>query len=214
MLIKICGLTRQEDMDAASELGADLCGFIFHPKSPRHVMPKRAARLRSGKMRRVGIFVEQRSEGILRVMDVARLDFAQLHGKQSVECALEIGPSRVIRVIWPDLYYHRALLHNELQKFSASCAMYLLDAGFLGGGSSNCLEWQDLAGLSAPHPWILAGGLNACNIGKALSQCTPSGVDFNSGIEEAPGIKNSDEMREATGQVRLARVGYDCVKEH
>ncbi|MDR2745098.1 MAG: phosphoribosylanthranilate isomerase [Desulfovibrio sp.] len=197
MLVKICGLTRQEDADAASRLGADLCGFVFHPKSPRHITPERAAQLRSGAMRRVGVFVEQQAEEILRVMDIARLDFAQLHGKQSAECACAVGPSKIIRVIWPDLYYHRALLHNELQKFASSCAMYLLDAGFSGGGSGKRLEWRDLAGLSAPRPWILAGGLNGHTVGRAVSQCDPACVDFNSGIEDAPGIKNLAKMRAA-----------------
>ncbi|MDR1659938.1 MAG: phosphoribosylanthranilate isomerase, partial [Desulfovibrio sp.] len=132
MLVKICGLTRQEDVSAASRFGADLCGFVFHPRSPRYIAPERAGRLRSGTMRRVGIFVEQRAEEILRAMDAARLDFAQLHGGQSAECAHAVGRSKIIRVIWPDRHYHRALLHNELQKFAPSCAMYLLDAGFSG----------------------------------------------------------------------------------
>ncbi|MDR3359031.1 MAG: phosphoribosylanthranilate isomerase [Desulfovibrio sp.] len=197
MLVKICGLTRQEDVDAASRFGADLCGFVFHPKSPRHITPERAAQLRSGAMRRVGVFVEQRAEEILRVMDVARLDFAQLHGGQSAECAYAVGPAKIIRVIWPGLYYHRALLYNELRKYAASCAMYLLDAGFSGGGSGNRLEWRDLAGLPAPRPWILAGGLNGRTVGRAVSQCVPACVDFNSGIEDAPGIKNMIKMRAA-----------------
>ena len=208
MLLKICGLTRQEDVDAASRLGADLCGFIFHPKSPRHIDPVRAARLQSGSMRRVGIFVEQDAGEILRVMDKARLDFAQFHGRQSVECALAVGPAKVIRVIWPDLYCHRALLHNELQKLAASCSMYLLDAGFSGGGSGRRLEWRDLAGLISPHPWILAGGLNARNVGKALRQCDPAGVDFNSGIEDAPGIKNSGAMN-AAAEILLKNANKD-----
>jgi phosphoribosylanthranilate isomerase len=195
MLVKICGLTRQEDVDAASRFGADLCGFVFHPKSPRYIAPERAGRLRSGAMRRVGVFVEQQAEEILYVMDAARLDFAQLHGRQSAECAFAVGPTKIIRVVWPDLYYHRALLHNELQRFAPSCAMYLLDAGFSGGGSGKRLEWQDLAGLSAPRPWILAGGLNGRTVGKAVSRCAPSGVDFNSGIEDGPGIKNPAKMR-------------------
>ncbi|MDR1777143.1 MAG: phosphoribosylanthranilate isomerase [Desulfovibrio sp.] len=197
MLVKICGFTRQEDVDDALRLGVDLCGFIFHPKSPRCITPEQAAEIRSDGMRRIGVFVEHGLEEILRAMDVAGLDFAQLHGKQSVECARAVGPSRIIRVIWPDLYSHRALLHNELRKFADSCAMYLLDAGFSGGGSGKRLEWQDLAGLDAPHPWILAGGLNASNVGKAISQCGPAGLDFNSGVEDGPGVKNREKMRMA-----------------
>ncbi|BAV92033.1 phosphoribosylanthranilate isomerase [Candidatus Desulfovibrio trichonymphae] len=197
MLIKICGITRQEDIDIASQLNVRFCGFIFHPQSRRWVTPVQAAALRSDSMLRVGVFVKQQAEEILRVMDMACLDFAQLHGEQSVECALAVGAQRVIRVVRPDRHCHRALLHKALQQYAASCAMYLLDAGLFGGGSGNCLEWQDLSGLRAPHPWMLAGGLNAVNVHNALSRCKPDGVDFNSSIEDAPGVKNAAKMRAA-----------------
>ncbi|MCD7982907.1 MAG: phosphoribosylanthranilate isomerase [Desulfovibrio sp.] len=197
MLIKICGLTRQADVDEAARLGARFCGFIFHPKSPRCLAPEQAARLESGSMQRVGVFVEQSADEILRVMREARLDLAQLHGGQSVACARAVGAERVIRVIWPDRYMHRAQLHSELQKHAEACAWYLLDAGLAGGGSGKRLEWQDLYGLRAPHPWLLAGGLNTDNVRRALAQCAPDGVDFNSGIEDAPGRKNSQKMAAA-----------------
>lgn len=197
MLCKICGLGRQEDVDHAARLGARMCGFIFHPKSPRRVTPAQAAALESHGMLRVGVFVEQNAEEILRIMSEARLDLAQLHGRQSVSCARAVGAGRVIRVIWPDRHMHRALLHNELQKHAETCSWYLLDAGLAGGGSGKRLEWQDLYGLRAPHPWLLAGGLNAGNVGRALSQCAPDGVDFNSGIEDAPGRKNPEKMAAA-----------------
>lgn len=194
MLIKICGLTRQEDLDLAARLGAQLCGFIFHPKSPRYTAPERVARLESGSMLRVGVFVEQEAEEIQRIMKIARLDLAQLHGGQSLDCALAVGPERVIRVIWPDRYAHRALLHAELQKHAQACSSYLLDAGTAGGGSGRRLEWRDLSGLRPPRPWMLAGGLNAGNVRRALSWCAPEGVDFNSGIEDAPGVKNESRL--------------------
>lgn len=201
MLSKICGLTRQEDVDEAARLGARFCGFIFHPKSPRSIAPEQAARLQSGSMQRVGVFVEQNAGEIARIMREARLDLAQLHGGQSVACARDVGAERVIRVLWPDRYMHRALLHNELQKYAETCAWYLLDAGLAGGGSGRRLEWQDLYGLRAPHPWLLAGGLNADNVERALKQCAPDGVDFNSGIENAPGRKN---LRKMAAAVRAA----------
>ncbi len=197
MLIKICGLTRQADVDEAARLGARFCGFIFHPKSPRCLTPEQAARLESGSMQRVGVFVEQSADEILRVMREARLDLAQLHGGQSVACARAVGAERVIRVLWPDRYMHRAQLHSELQKHADACAWYLLDAGLAGGGSGKRLEWQDLYGLRTPHPWLLAGGLNTDNVRRALAQCAPDGVDFNSGIEDAPGRKNSQKMAAA-----------------
>lgn len=197
MLIKICGLTRQEDLELASRLGVQFCGFIFHPKSPRFMAPEQVARLESGPMLRAGVFVEQEAEEIRHIMKVARLDLAQLHGRQSLECALAVGAERVIRVIWPDRHAHRAVLHAELQKHAQACAYYLLDAGTAGGGSGRRLEWQDLSGLRPPRPWLLAGGLNAGNVPQALRWCAPEGVDFNSGIEDAPGLKNEQKLRAA-----------------
>jgi phosphoribosylanthranilate isomerase len=207
MQIKICGLTRQEDADAAVLLGAQLCGFIFHPKSPRYILPADAGSLATGNMLRTGVFVDQQEEEILNIMERARLDFAQLHGRQSVDCAHKIGVNRVIRTIWPDRYTHRALLHNELQKHAAACAWYLLDAGLAGGGSGKRLEWNDLYGLKIPRPWMLAGGLNPGNIRRALSQCAPDGVDLNSGIEDAPGKKNAVLMESAIKIARMLNSG-------
>lgn len=197
MLIKICGLTRQEDVDEAARLGAHFCGFIFHPGSPRGLAAQQAARLASGSMRRVGVFVEQGADEILRVMREARLDFAQLHGEQSVACARAVGAERVIRVIWPARCTGRAQLEAELQRHAESCAWYLLDAGLAGGGSGSRLAWRELGGLGAPRPWLLAGGLNADNAQRALVLCAPDGLDFNSGIEDAPGRKNSQKMAAA-----------------
>lgn len=197
MLIKFCGLARQEDVDYAASLGAGMCGFIFHARSPRSITPAQAAALDSGSLLRVGVFVGQGADEIRRVMDEARLDYAQLHGHQSVECAQAIGAERVIRVLWPDRYTHRALLYNDLQRNAEACAYYLLDAGLKGGGSGHKLDWSDLGTLRPPQPWLLAGGLSAANVGKALSMCAPAGVDFNSGVEDAPGRKNREKMAAA-----------------
>ena len=174
-----------------------MCGFIFHPRSPRGIKAEQAAALDSGKLLRVGVFVNQGADEIRRIMDEARLDFAQLHGHQCVECAKAIGAERVIRVLWPDRYTHRALLYNDLQRHAEACAYYLLDAGLKGGGSGYKLDWSDLGSLRPPQPWLLAGGLSAANVGKALGMCGPAGVDFNSGVEDAPGRKNREKMAAA-----------------
>ena len=208
MLIKFCGLTRQEDVDHAASLGAAMCGFIFHPRSPRGVTVAQAAALDSGSMLRVGVFVNQGSDEIRRIMDEARLDYAQLHGHQSVECARTIGAERVIRVLWPDRYTHRALLYNDLQRNAEACAYYLLDAGLKGGGSGHKLDWSDLASLRPAHPWLLAGGLSAANVAMAVGMCAPAGVDFNSGVEDAPGYKNREKMAAAFMAANSKGNGY------
>lgn len=204
MLSKICGFTRQEDLDTAARLGVQMCGFIFHSTSSRAVNAAQVAALKSGQMLRVGVFVEQNAEEICRIMQEARLDFAQLHGAQSIACALAVGPARVIRVIWPERYSHRAPLYAAVQAHAGACAYYLFDAGKSGGGSGKRMDMLDICGLHTAHPWILAGGLTAGNVRWAVAQYLPDGVDFNSGVEDAPGVKNAGKMAEAFAALQAA----------
>ena len=197
MLVKVCGQKRAEDEREAAEQGVDFCGFIFHPQSPRAIAPARAAELDSGDCRRAGVFVEQGSEEILGVMETARLDFAQLHGRQSVDCALRIGPERVIRVLWPERFASVSALQAEIDRHARACAYYLLDAGKRGGGSGRHLDWHSLSELRFPRPWLRAGGLSADALGEALRLCSPDGVDLNSGVETAPGVKDAARLRAA-----------------
>ena len=197
MRIKVCGLTRQSDVDAAARLGASFCGFIVHPASPRFISPAAAAALESGGMARVGVFVGQGAEEIRAIMAEARLDYAQLHGRQDRACAERIGPARVIRVLWPERYAGRAELVADMAAHAESCALFLLEAGQAGGGSGRPQDWRQLAGLTSPRPWLLAGGLNAANVGSAVAVCAPDGLDFNSGVEEAPGKKSPDLLAAA-----------------
>lgn len=200
MKLKICGMKEQADLSHAAELGFDFCGFIFHEKSPRNIQPERAAGLETGKMRRIGVFVNQKAEEINGIMRLARLDFAQLHGSQSSEDIRAIGPGRVIRVLWPARYATVRELEAEAERYE--CALFLLDSGASGGGSGTRIDWKALAGLKLPAPWILAGGLGPGNLAEALSLCKPWGLDFNSGVEDGPGIKNHAKMLAA---VRAAR---------
>ena len=197
MLTKVCGLTRQEDVDAAARLGADFCGFIFHPASPRCISPQQARALDSGRMARVGVFVDQDAEEILAIMAGARLGYAQLHGAQDRATAQRIGPARVIRVLWPERFASRAELVAEMAAWADSCALFLLEAGHGGGGSGRPQDWTRLAGLVSPRPWLLAGGLTPGNTAAALAACAPGGLDFNSGVEEAPGNKSPDLLAAA-----------------
>ena len=164
--IKVCGITRQSDLSTAMGMGAHFCGFIFHPGSPRYIAPERAA----------------------------ALEFAQLHGAQSLDCARRIGPEKVIRVLWPDRYESLDALQKEMELWADSCAWFLLDAGSRGGGHGVPLNWNALAALQSPRPWFLAGGLSSASLNKALEQCTPNGIDLNSGVEAIPGQKSPQKL--------------------
>lgn len=202
MLIKICGMTEQHAIDRAAELGADMCGFVFHPASPRCVSPAQAAGLETHGMARVGVFVEQSPEEIAAVMRGARLDFIQLHGGQGAEFASVFPAKKVIRVLFPATCASRDELQAAIDSFASTCGMYLLDAG-MGGGKT--LDWHALAGLCFPHPWMLAGGLGADNAAEAVVACAPDGVDMNSRLEDAPGRKSLERMEKAFAVLNKVR---------
>lgn len=195
ILLKVCGLTRQDDVTLAASLGVRFAGFIFHPQSPRAVDPEWVASVDTGPMHRVGVFVDQDADAIKAIMEKARLDYAQLHGTQSIACARALGAKHVIRVLWPETYSHTAELYNALQRYADTSAYYLFDAGTTGGGHAKTLDWPELYGLKSPHPWFLAGGLTKDNVIQALWDCHPSGLDINSGVETRPGVKDHDAMR-------------------
>ncbi len=193
--IKICGITHQSSLDASMGLGAHFCGFVFHPGSPRYISPERAALLQSVHIKRVGVFVRQQVDEIIEIMSTARLDFAQLHGLQSIDCAKKIGPERIIRVLWPSQYTSQSDLEEDMDRYADSCAWFLLDAGHQRqGGCGITLDWKSLYGLRCRRPWFLAGGLSSTTLPLALSFCNPNGVDLNSGVEWSPGHKSASSM--------------------
>ncbi len=203
MLTKVCGLTRPQDVALCCQLGVDFVGVIFAAKSPRCVTPAQAAALCSSMPaqsasaspaplsapRRVGVFVGATVEEVQATLQEAHLDFAQLHGGEDEAFCRAVGPERVIKVLWPE-QLGRQGLEQELARFAPVCAMFLLEAGTSGGGSGKAMNWQLLAGLEVPRPWLLAGGLGPHNMREALAACRPTGVDMNSALETAPGIKD------------------------
>ena len=152
--------------------------------------------------RRVGVFAGSPLEEIRRIARTAKLDLFQLHGNEDEDFCRALGPERVIKVLWPQRCT-RPELEEAMQRFAPVCAYFLLDAGSSGGGSGTSLDWQSLADLNSPRPWLLAGGLGPHTLEQALAACSPHGVDLNSALESAPGVKDHGLIREA---VRLLQV--------
>lgn len=206
LIIKICGMREQADLDCTAALGVNLCGFIFAPQSPRAVTPEQAAALDSGDMLRVGVFVTDDMRFIEETARAARLDRVQLHGDQSMTCANRLsrtlGAERLIRVLWPERYPDLAALEETMNRHAATAGMFLLDAGMSGGGSGKRIGPGRLRGLHAPRPWLLAGGLTPENVKETVAACAPDGVDFNSGLESEPGRKDPSRMRAALTALR------------
>lgn len=201
LLCKVCGLTRPEDVALCHSLGVDFTGFIFARRSPRYAEPRIVAALPKGPARRVGVFVGADLATILATAREARLDMIQLHSGEDADFCREIGPERVIKVLWPELFSPEALT-MELERFAPVCAYFLLDAGSSGGGSGKALAWDTLRRIRPPKPWFLAGGLGPETLPAALDACAPDGVDLNSALEITPGIKNFDVVRRAVALLK------------
>lgn len=193
MIVKVCGLTRAEDVALCAELAVDLLGFIFHPQSPRHVQPDWVATQRPKHGLKVGVFVNQGVEEIATLARKAKLDLIQLHGGQSeVDCQF-LGPGRVIKTLWPVRYARQESLLAAMDRFASVCRAVLLDGGHGGGGHGQTVAPQKLPGPDCHHVWYLAGGLNPDNVAH-VHRTSASGVDLNSGVESAPGIKDHEKL--------------------
>jgi phosphoribosylanthranilate isomerase len=201
MIIKVCGMTRPEDVEFCDALGIDLVGFIFHPQSPRNVTTEWVASQKPGRALKTGVFVGQQVEEINAIAEAAGLDLLQLHGGQSVEQCRSLGPERVIKALWPQRYGTPELLLADMLLFAPVCRAILLDSGISGGGHGKSLNAADLQRLKCPHPWYLAGGLGPHNL-ETMKNTGAAGFDLNSGVESAPGIKDFDKIRRAFNILR------------
>lgn len=201
MIIKVCGMTKPEDVEFCDTLGIDLLGFIFHPESPRNVAPGWVATQKPGRALKTGVFVRQGVEEISSIAATARLDLLQLHGGHTVQQCRDLGPERVIKAMWPQRYATTELLLADMLLFAPVCRAILLDSGKSGGGHGTSLDQADLQRLKCPHPWYLAGGLGPHNL-TAMKFTGASGFDLNSGVESLPGIKDHDKVRSSFNILR------------
>ncbi len=192
--IKVCGLTRPEDVALACALGADYVGFNFASVSPRRVSLETAralSRAASPGAARVGVFVHETREEILAAVEAADLDLVQIHRPLVLE-DLDRMPLPVIAV---ERVSARGV-ESAPPAMLARCRSVLLDtAGGRSGGTGIAFDWSLLAGRTWPVPVILAGGLRAENVAEAIARVHPAAVDVASGVESSPGIKDESRMR-------------------
>ena len=216
--VKICGLTRFEDAAAAIEAGADLLGFIFYEKSPRHIEPEQARELiaelhraypvdpERPRYRTVGVFVNRPAAYIAAVMALTGLDWAQLSGDEPV-VVLEQLQKRAYKAIRPRSYEEadaEASFYAALSPRSGP--RLLIDAYRPGeyGGTGQRADWAIAAKLARLRSILLAGGLNPDNVAEAVRTVRPWGVDVSSGVEQAPGIKDHDAIRAFVSRAKIA----------
>ncbi len=195
--VKICGLKTDAALAAALDGGASHVGFIFFPKSPRHIEPAEAGRLRGaafGRASAVAVTVDADDATLERIVRAMAPDMLQLHGSESPARVAEVRARYRLPVM-------KALAIAEPADL-ASAAAYrgiadrlLFDArppagAALPGGNGVAFDWRILAGAEPGLGYMLSGGLDAGNVGAALAEASPPGIDVSSGVESTPGEKD------------------------
>jgi phosphoribosylanthranilate isomerase len=191
--VKICGITRAEDADIAIRHGCDAIGLVFYEPSPRYVLPAVAKEIVAKLppfVNAVGLFVDAAPEHVQAVLREMRLDLLQFHGDETPEYCRQFGQ--------PYLKAVRVSANTNLLQYAAAYAdakALLLDACVpgLAGGTGATFDWT-LIPRDFPMPIILAGGLDANNVGDAIRQCHPYAVDVSGGVERQKGIKDADKI--------------------
>ncbi len=210
--VKICGITSLEQAKQIETFGADAIGFIFYKKSPRYISPQEARKI-SKKLgpfiKKVGVFVNEDKWTVLEMLSYCHLDFAQLHGEESVEYCDYIGKDKVIKVfrIPADLnkkdfdYYL-----NRIKSYENVVNAILIDTKkekFYGGtGKETNWEFVEYLIENLTVPIILSGGIGLDNIEKVKKIKNLYGIDANSKLEIKPGIKNLEKVKMFISKVK------------
>jgi phosphoribosylanthranilate isomerase len=187
--IKICGLTREEDVALAAQLGADFVGFVLWPQSPRAAtldVIGRAIRALPPSVTPVGVFVNPTAAEI-EAAAAAGIALAQIHGEPPLQLPPSVGVVRAVHLrgdgdaIEPDVPDGTVLLdaHDPVKH----------------GGTGTTIDWDRAARIARTRRIFLAGGLTAANVAEAIARVQPYAVDVASGVESRPGIKDHAQLR-------------------
>lgn len=201
--IKICGLTRAEDVRAAVDAGADACGFVL-ARSFRQVSLERLSELAAlvpPPVARIGVFVDADAEFVEQAVAAGRLSAVQFSGGESpFDCDRSPVPVLKTIAIGTDFGLERA------EPFRGHAAALLLDTyhPHQAGGTAQTFDWRDVGELPGWAPVFVAGGLDGDNVGTLIATLHPYAVDVSSGVESAPGIKDPAKITAFCDAVREA----------
>ena len=194
--IKLCGLSRSCDIEAANELKPDYIGFVFAPKSKRYATPEKAMELKSllaAEIQTVGVFVNEKPENIAKLLQDGIIDIAQLHGAEDEDYITrlrQLTDKPIIKACRIETTY-------DIENAEQSTADYiLLDSG---AGTGTVFDWQLIQNIK--RPYFLAGGLSPDNAADAINTLHPYAVDVSSGIE-TNGLKDKTKMAAFVAAVR------------
>jgi phosphoribosylanthranilate isomerase len=195
--VKICGITRLADAEAAIAAGASAIGFVFWPDSPRAIDPYRArdiVRHVPPFVTTVGVFVNQPAAQVNAIASLVGLGAVQLHGDEDLQFANGVKRP-VLKTV--GLTSHRPMSWPRH-------VMLLVDAHdpVRRGGTGRAADWTLAASIARERPIVLAGGLTADNVAEAVGRVRPFGIDVSSGVESAPGLKDHDRLAALFSRLR------------
>jgi len=200
--VKICGITNYDDASVAVELGAAALGFIF-ADSPRQITPQKAREIISAIppfVKTVGVFVNEGSAVIRKVIHDCGLDLVQLHGDESPDLCSELLPYAIKAIRIKD---ESSLRTSQAYRGKVRALMLDTYSKDKAGGTGKTFDWQLAIKIKKLGvPIILGGGLGPSNIDGAISTVRPYAVDVNSGVEERPGKKSPALMKDLMEKVR------------
>lgn len=191
--VKVCGITRSEDAEAAIQSGADAIGFVFWPKSSRNLAPDLAGQISAilpPFVCTVGVYVDPDIAWVKETARVAKINLLQFHGDESPEFCNQFSQPYIKAI--------RVKSDTDLLQYAEryrSAKGLLLDTFTEGmpGGTGHVFDWQ-LIPKNLPVPFILSGGLNPENVELAIRQTNPWAVDVSSGVEATKGIKDKKKI--------------------
>jgi phosphoribosylanthranilate isomerase len=217
ILVKICGLTTPDALDAALEAGADMVGFVFFPPSPRHLGFEAVRALGErvqGRAKKVALSVDANDSELAQLVAALKPDMLQLHGKETIE-RVSILRSRFGLPMMKAIPVEQKSDLSPVREYARVADRILFDAraprdATRPGGLGKPFDWRLLENIDIGVPFMLSGGLDAGNVAEAIAITGAPGVDVSSGVERKPGEKDPDRIRAFVQAVRSAQDRADA----
>ena len=195
MILKLCGITRAEDMAAAARAGADYAGMVLVPGTPRFVPRGRIAGLMAAApCKKVFVVRDLPLDELNALIAEFHPDVVQLHGGESPDYAESVTGTEV----WKAFNLNSEAVLAEAETFP--CAMIVADSG---GGTGRVCRWDLAEKLARKRPIMLAGGITPENVREAVAQVRPAGIDVSGGVESAPGVKDSQLIQTLVERIHI-----------
>lgn len=211
ILVKICGLSTPETVEAALGAGADMLGFVRFDRSPRHISLETARSLGrqvGARARKVLLTADASDAALSSAIEALEPHMLQLHGRETSERIAALKARFGLPVMKAIAVGSRADL-AQIASYRGVADLLLLDSrpaegSMLPGGTGAMFDWSWLEGYDFSGPWMLAGGLDPANVGAALAATRAGGVDVSSGVESAPGVKDVNKIAAFIVRARAA----------